>query len=546
MSTSKRITNSAVWAAYADALGFITELTDLIGLRRRAQVDKVVKTVQWKRLVGGRFGALVPLPVGCYSDDTQLRLSTARAIQGDGNFDVEAFAKVELPVWLSYALGGGSGTKAAASNLAGPSVNWFSNFFASKTAAYLQGGGNGAAMRIQPHVWAARNRSRPDSFLLSVVKNAICTHGHARGFFGAALHASTLAEVLDTGSSLAPVRWTDAVRDLSRIEKLIRQDRELGAFWLPVWEERAGTTLERAIESVIKETLRDICAVEQFLNDASDSSYRNLLGALGCLDKSSRGSGTKTVIAALALCWMYRDRPEEALVTAVNVLESDTDTIATLAAAMMGATVDYKPTGELLDREYIETEAVRLHAISMGKTEKSFKYPDLMAWIPPRLQSDAVGRANGDLVVTGLGKAIPLEGTFTGQGREAVAWRWLKLDFGQSILAKMRLDPAPVRPANVAVAKPVELNNTGKESSSQPQTTLFPLDSRTDKQSTALLRDGRTLDELTSEAIRNAFDPSIIGHHILLLADRPNGIELGVAYVSIVAKAKKARSGRHS
>ena len=111
-SVAEQTVRSALWAAYADALGFITELTDRSGLRRRAKVDRVTEATAWTRLVGGRFGALAKLPPGCYSDDTQLRLATSRAINGDGHFDVEAFAKVELPVCFSDSLGAGAGTKA--------------------------------------------------------------------------------------------------------------------------------------------------------------------------------------------------------------------------------------------------------------------------------------------------------------------------------------------------------------------------------------------------------------------------------------------------
>ena len=102
-----RIRRSSLWAAYGDALG----------------------------------------------DDTQLRLATGRAIRPD-SFDVEAFAKVGLPVWLGCALGAGKSTSAAALNLSKPRTSWFANTF----KGWTESGGNGAAMRIQPHVWAARSR----------------------------------------------------------------------------------------------------------------------------------------------------------------------------------------------------------------------------------------------------------------------------------------------------------------------------------------------------------------------------------------------------
>ncbi|KEP74534.1 hypothetical protein HR12_08320, partial [Microbacterium sp. SUBG005] len=117
-----------LWAAWADALGFISELTTAENLRRRTQGRDLVRPMPWSRIVGGRMGVRVGLPEGCYSDDTQLRLSTSRAISNHG-FDVEAFARVELPVWPSYALGGGRASKAAAAAMTKQQANWANNFF---------------------------------------------------------------------------------------------------------------------------------------------------------------------------------------------------------------------------------------------------------------------------------------------------------------------------------------------------------------------------------------------------------------------------------
>src|SRR5436853_317353 len=115
---------SMMWSAYADAIGFITELASAEMVRRRVGTSTVTHLSPWKRRVGGKFGIEVLLPRGCYSDDTQLRLATGRAIRGDGVFDVEIFAKVELPVWRAYALGAGTGTKTAAHGLTKTNTQW--------------------------------------------------------------------------------------------------------------------------------------------------------------------------------------------------------------------------------------------------------------------------------------------------------------------------------------------------------------------------------------------------------------------------------------
>ncbi|MGD0217772.1 MAG: hypothetical protein ABSC45_09725 [Desulfobaccales bacterium] len=48
-----QIQNSALWAAYGDAIGFISELVDYKGLKRRINSSKVTVTVPWKKNVGG-------------------------------------------------------------------------------------------------------------------------------------------------------------------------------------------------------------------------------------------------------------------------------------------------------------------------------------------------------------------------------------------------------------------------------------------------------------------------------------------------------------
>ena len=106
----QRIRRSAEWAAFGDALGFITELADSDRVQHRVGAGRVLDTVGWKRKVGGYNGVSVEFRPGTYSDDTQLRLATGRAIRADGTFDVAAFAKVELPAWANYALGAGTGS----------------------------------------------------------------------------------------------------------------------------------------------------------------------------------------------------------------------------------------------------------------------------------------------------------------------------------------------------------------------------------------------------------------------------------------------------
>jgi ADP-ribosylglycohydrolase len=536
------ISNSALWAAYGDALGFITELADRSTLKRRTGVSEVRHAIPWKRGVGGKYGATVELPAGCYSDDTQLRLATSRAIRGDGYFDVESFAKIELPVWLSYSLGGGTSTKAAASGLSRSDVNWFSNFYTTKFSNYLEAGGNGGAMRIQPHIWASHRKSEDHLLLRDVVRNVVCSHGNPRAIVGACFHALCLAYALHSGEVPEPSTWADIVQRLSVAREVIRGDHDLSTFWLPVWEQRTKSKLEDAFQQVQRELKDDLMIVSDVLKQSEQNAYQAIVKSLGAFDSASRGSATKTAVLSSVLSWMFRTQPiPAALVEAVNVLGSDTDTIATMTGAIMGAVSDAEPEGDLLDRQYIKDEAIRLFEIGVGdRQQKSFKYPDLMNWRPPKTMMDAVGYAHETVAVLGLGSARSIGDKWESRGKDSCVWQWLKLSFGQTILAKQRKTLpqfsdntlSPNRDFGGEKQMPMKQQNSKGE-----QVDLFDRNRVRREQDIP----NRGLDELTNEAIRSGFNPEVIGKHVLELSERPNAIELGLAYVAVVVKAKSAR-----
>ncbi len=542
------VANSALWAAAGDALGFITELTDQQGVRRRAGVNRIESTTTWKRLVGGKFGATVTLPAGCYSDDTQLRLATGRAIRADGRFDVEAFAKVELPVWLSYALGGGVGTKAAAYSLAHQDVTWFSNFFETHSSKYTDAGGNGAAMRIQPHVWASRDLARPTEYLTAVVRNALCTHGHVRGIFGAVFHAFCLAKSLDNGEAPSPDIWNEARTLHSEVVSLIKNDRDLSSFWLPSWEAKSKLQIGEALEWVSREYAENLATLDSMGYESAAANYNRVLEGLGCLADVGRGEGLRTAMAAAWLAWAFRrEDPLSMLQVAVNSISSDTDTIATMAGAISGASAKSPPTVELMDREYILAEAHRLFRISRGEKVGNFEYPDLLSWKPPQTQLDAVALENQTIVVAGLGKGVPIGQKYEARKRDGAVWQWLKLDFGQTVLIKQR-DILPVRAQDRNVQSS-EVQGPFKQIDRLPkpmkQSPLFTAEKvRAVERESVANRLNMDIDALTADAIRGGFDPATIGQQLLAFADQPNSIERAAAYAAIIVKAKRARKPR--
>lgn len=453
---TEAVQRSALWSAYGDALGWISELTDVKGLARRTANSRLDRPIEWKRRIGGRAGVTATLPRGCYSDDTQLRLATGRAIQSYG-FDVESFAKVELPIWLSYALGGGRSTTAAAANLARRRVQWYANEF----KGWTDSGGNGAAMRIQPHVWAARDPSDPMSFILDVLRNSICTHSHPRGMVGASIHALALADTMTNRRYPSPDRLLSATSVAAEIPEIVGGDFEIGGQWRPAFERESGTFGE-AWSRAIEECQNAILRAADTKGNGSER-YSSIVERLELRDPVRRGEGIRTAVAAVGLGWCEL-QPELALSIAANAIGTDTDTIATMAGAMLGAVAEKEPPVGILDAELIRSEAGRLAEIALGGKPQGHRYPDLLHWSAPKGRADALVELEGrGLWMLGFGGAVA-QGEPMPASQRNFSWQWVKLATGQTLFVKRRSKLAkavedrgmpPTRPSDQALSADV-------------------------------------------------------------------------------------------
>ena len=172
---------------------------------------------------------------------------------------------------------------------------------------------------------------------------------------------------------------------------------------------------------------------------ASTRRTRRIVARLGLRSpQQQRGSGILTTVAAAALAAAV-SKAHDGVVAAANAIGTDTDTIATMAGALLGAcdgTAD--PPEEPLDGTYLRREADRLIAVSRGERTDNHTYPDLLTWCAPQTQADALVGDNGSLAVEGLGPATPREAGAIYTARQDFAWAWVETYFGQTLLIKRR------------------------------------------------------------------------------------------------------------
>lgn len=367
-----RFINSICLSAIGDALGWMTEFEkSQESIEKKFKTGEINSFYNWEKYVGGRFnGFLDKISAGSYSDDTQLLLSVARSIKIDGSLNNQYFSKLELPAWLLYARGAGRTIKNAAIKIERKSANWNSNFFTYKagdaTLDYKDSGANGAAMRILPIALA--NYKNEEKTKELIFANSIVTHGHPRAIAGAILYGIAITYLLKT--ELIKFKHEDFI---SEIGKNIKQHFELSflykneySSWLHEWNKTSIYKFEKVYETTVNEILNYLRETYKFLRDSKETKL--VLKSFGCYSPETKGSGISTVIAGIYLACKFFDKPEKAIISAVNSIGTDTDSIAAFTGGLIGALYSEKiipaKWTSIQDGVYLEKMAKKLYLIS--------------------------------------------------------------------------------------------------------------------------------------------------------------------------------------
>lgn len=324
---------SALGAAVGDALGWPFEARarryrpgdDSSSGRKPEQ-----QFLNWTR-GGSRFEPYrEPVAAGEYSDDTQLLLATARSILYASDW-WEYFAFVELPCWQMYERGGGGATKRAAQSWLSGKPPWKSP---QNRAKYFEAGGNGVAMRILPHVLAAKTDSDGRDVAQQIILNGMCTHGHPRALVGALLHGITLWLSLRQEEMLEFGALTHAVfRDFP----IWAQVPELSGIWREAFSDTEFSDYKVDWENTVDECMKLIDLAADGLRLGPLSAGPETLHKMGALNARTNGSGTITAAASLFLASRYAASPLQGLMVASTAKGADTDTVASMCGSILGA-----------------------------------------------------------------------------------------------------------------------------------------------------------------------------------------------------------------
>lgn len=317
---SERVTSMLLGVAVGDALGWPFEMPK----RVVSGPDAEGPFFRWRRRAGSRFWSYEEsLPPGTYSDDTQLTLATARSLLHEDWF--KHLVSRELPSWRLYERGAGRTVLRSAAAWTRGRAPWRQR--PDERQQYFGSGANGAAMRISPHLVIG------DGPLRRVLADAIVTHGHPRALLGATLHACALQSALADDLGTNALEAVEAAADqIDRWGDPTLLD-ELPESWRSV----AGADYEERWVKHRDHTRDLLSRATRWADRGASVAESEVLEDLGATDPKTNGAGDVCAVAAIYLAGRYASQPAHALRAAARQPGADTDTLASMVGALLGA-----------------------------------------------------------------------------------------------------------------------------------------------------------------------------------------------------------------
>lgn len=326
----EQITGAFLGAATGDALGWPFEGHSYSPIDKgKWQGD----FFYWYKKSGSRFRPTIEyVASGEYSDDTQLILALARSRQETNEWWID-FATCELPFWTSYERGGGGATKRAAATWLTGGAPWSSDNDTARK--YFAAGGNGVAMRILPHCVFGLDDVSYQKTATDIITDAVITHGHPRAIVGALAYGFALWYVLRLNGTLKFGEVIDAtIENVNVWGELFSVEER----W-PGWKLSAlkSSDYENVWKATILEMLDLLCVTKNAIQAGALSFDEEILSSIGAIGTKISGAGTVSAAAAIYFASRYAADPLEGIRRAASATGSDTDTIASMSGALLGA-----------------------------------------------------------------------------------------------------------------------------------------------------------------------------------------------------------------
>jgi len=393
-------------AAMGDALGWPQEGRSRQSDRRSARhLDLPAQGFRdWVRRAGGKFFLHDELiRAGEYSDDTQLAICTARSLL-HGTRWWDFLTRQELPLWSLYERGGGGATKLAANSWLAGHEPWLQPQ-QENVKRYFAAGGNGVAMRILPHCLFGLRKPDFGAVARDIVANGVSTHGHPRALVGALAYGFAVWLALKHTDTLAYGAIIEGLLAECDSWSSLPDVAETCRTWKPAADKATAAEYAESWQSAVGEMreLLDHCG--DGMRRGALSLDQEVLERLGCFDRRVSGAGTVAAAASVFLASRYAADPFHGIMEAAFAYGADTDTIASMTGALVGAVGGIERLGGY-------TRLVQDASYVSGLAEKLVEHEAMELTVPvqpvrriTKSDLEAIVKA---LLVAGTGDSVPL------------------------------------------------------------------------------------------------------------------------------------------
>ncbi|MGJ9406340.1 ADP-ribosylglycohydrolase family protein [Nesterenkonia aurantiaca] len=341
-----RVVGSLLAAAVGDALGWPQgNRSKNLKSNPARHWDKQMRFRSWTRSGGDRFAPYKdPVSAGEYSDITQSLLAVGRACLRDNDW-YTWLTEVELPQSTVYQRGGSETTLRAARSWQAGRIPWT----LSRTkhgrldTRYFGAGGSGAAARIAPHALRTTGIGDIGDLLPRVVRGSLATHGHPRATLGAAIYAIALCHAQHRPDTLERGGLVDAIADEGTWRSLDLLFENVDDTWLRNHQHTSGqdshhpTDIATSWRETVQEVEDSLRTIKTYSDPEDQRSDYEVLDALGAFNSRINGAGTVSALTSVYMATRYASRPVRGLLRAAHLSDTDTSTLTSMAASLLGA-----------------------------------------------------------------------------------------------------------------------------------------------------------------------------------------------------------------
>lgn len=323
---SEKCKGAMLGTAIGDALGWPNEPRSKNTKKNIEINDSFVRWTRNNRNPRWHYEIINP---GEYSDDTQITLSVARSLL-TGDWE-SFFANKELPFWLNYERGGGGALLRAAKCYKKKGLPpWKANI----SKQYFNAGGNGATMRILPHVITFADCSNTGDLINDIIKDTLITHGHPRAFLGATCYGFLLYYLLKKDTLLEYGELVDAALNSTGLWGKF-PDEQFFSDWLDAAYESCEYDFYHEWINTRDHMIEQLHMIKSSLGKGLVVKDKEVLTKLECFG-AANGAGDVAILSAIYLASKYANNPVMGIKVPAFSFGADTDTIASITGGLVG------------------------------------------------------------------------------------------------------------------------------------------------------------------------------------------------------------------